>query len=92
VHGRSAQCRTLLQQAVSRPAEDIAAVAAALPGPGRDDLLAILVRTRPPEAVADVARLRSELTVPLLTAAAGVSTSRRHDLTAAFHRAGLPLA
>jgi len=90
VHGRHTECRTLLQQVVPRPAEDIAAVAAALPDPARTALLAALVRTRPAEAAAGVARLRPGLTTALLTAAGHVSPSRRHDLTAAFRRAGLP--
>ncbi|MDJ0371673.1 hypothetical protein QMK19_18805 [Streptomyces sp. H10-C2] len=92
--GRTGDCRTLLHQAAARPAAEVAVVAAALYDENRHDeaetLLVAVVRTRPPEDAAGIARERPGLAAPLLAAAALISKPRRRDIAAALRRAGLP--
>jgi hypothetical protein len=93
--GRTGDCRTLLRQAAARPPADLAAVAAALTGDAaRDDaagqLLETLAGSRPPEDAAAVVAAHPPLAGPLLAAAGRISPSRRHDISAALRRNGLP--
>ncbi|MYZ34522.1 hypothetical protein GT002_05210, partial [Streptomyces sp. SID4917] len=92
--GRDDDCRQLLLQGVSRPAEEITDAVLALGGAGRPHearaLLSAFVQARAPEDAVLVAAPDPHRLVPqLIDAARAVSASRERDVVHALRVAGI---